>query len=163
MTDMRQQVLESLNEQNIPYTIMEHPAVYTIEELDGIKIDHPESIAKNLFLRDDKKKRYFLVVMQKDKTADLKKLRSLLGCRPLSFASEEDLYRLLQLRKGSVTPLGVLNDAERSVEIVIDRDLSCYETVGVHPNDNTATVWVSLNDLVKVIESHGNPVSLHAL
>ena len=65
---------------------------------------------KNLFLRDDKKRHYYLVVVKKDKAVDLKGLRALLGSRPLSFASEQDLSRCLGLPKGAVTPLGILND-----------------------------------------------------
>ena len=80
-------------------------------------------MVKNLFLRDAKGKRHFLVVLDKDKRADLKALQEQLSCSKLSFASEERLKKHLGLSRGSVTPLGILNDAQGMVELVFDRDL----------------------------------------
>lgn len=78
-------------------------------------------MVKNLFLRDAKGKRHFLVVLDKDKRADLKALQEQLSCSKLSFASEERLKKHLGLSRGSVTPLGILNDAQGMVELVFDR------------------------------------------
>lgn len=82
--------------------------------------------------------------MTHDKSADLKKLKDVIGSRKLSFASEVDLAIKLDLIKGSVTPLGILNDEDRSVEVIIDNDIMNNEKVGVHPNTNEASVWLSL-------------------
>ncbi|GAA0386083.1 prolyl-tRNA synthetase associated domain-containing protein [Paenibacillus motobuensis] len=158
MNATHQQVFNILNSMGIEYGVVEHPAVYTIEEMDQLSIDNREAIAKNLFIRDDKKKRYFIIVLQKTKTVNLKSLRQRLDCRPLGFASEEDLQRYLNLKKGAVTPLGVLNDEAHVVEVVIDQDILQFDQVGVHPNDNTATVWLRPQDLEAVIKSHGNTV-----
>ena len=95
MNATHQQVFNILNSMGIEYGVVEHPAVYTIEEMDQLSIDNREAIAKNLFIRDDKKKRYFIIVLQKTKTVNLKSLRQRLDCRPLGFASEEDLQRYL--------------------------------------------------------------------
>lgn len=157
--DKQQQVLDALQELNITYELVRHPAVYTIEEMDALTLPHKECVAKNLFLRDAKGKRHFLVVLEQSKTADLKHLRQALGSTPLSFASEERLMNHLSLTKGSVTPLGVLNDPEHAVEVVFDSDLIGSTCIGVHPNDNTATVFLSYNDLCRVIERCGNAVS----
>ena len=73
MDSVRQKVFAVLAEMQIAYEVMEHPAVYTIEEMDQLTISHKESIVKNLFVRDDKKRQYFLIVLQKDKHVDLKK------------------------------------------------------------------------------------------
>ena len=78
----------------------------------------------------------------------------------LSFASEERLKRFLGLEKGAVTPLGVLNDEERAVEVVFDRELAGLPSLGVHPNRNTATVFLAFADLEALVRAHGNPVSL---
>lgn len=158
MNAIHQQVFDILNRMGIEYGFVEHPAVYTIEEMEQLPIDNREAIAKNLFIRDDKKKRYFIIVLQKEKTVNLKSLRQGLNCRPLSFASEEDLHRYLNLNKGDVTPLGILNDETRRVEVVIDQDILQFNQVGVHPNDNTATIWLRPQDLEAVIKSRGNKI-----
>jgi Ala-tRNA(Pro) deacylase len=141
----------------VQYELIEHPAVYTIDEMDALEVfqDNPW-VVKNLFLRDEKGRRHFLVVIDKEKKADLKYIRSKLGTSNLSFASEERLMKYLMLTKGSVTPLGIINDEEKAVEVVFDSDLVGRASIGVHPNDNTATVMLSYTDLHMVIQTHGN-------
>ena len=151
------ELLNCLSNSQIQYILVEHEAAKTIEEIDSFHLPNAEYIVKNLFLRDDKKRNYYLLVAQKDKTINLKELRTNLGTRPLSFASEDDLLRFLVLPKGSVTPLGILNDETHSVQVIMDSDVFSYPLVGVHPNENTATVWLSPNDLKRIIEEHGNP------
>lgn len=99
--------------------------------------------------------------MRGDKRVDLKAFRRQHGLRPLSFASPEDLARLLALSPGSVTPLGLLNDQSRQVKLYLDRDfLQPPALIGAHPNDNTATVWIKTEDLIALIRMHGNDVEL---
>ena len=152
----RDKVFSVLNDLGIVYEVTTHPAVYTIEEIDTLGLDKHGGICKNLFLRDAAGHRHFLVVLRKDKKADLKALQAQLGTSRLGFASEERLHKYLKLTKGEVTPLGVLNDDARAVEIVFDRDLSGQACLGVHPNDNTATVWLSFESLLKVVTEHGS-------
>ncbi len=155
----RKGVLDYLSAMNISYEIIDHPAVYTIEEMDSLSFDTNNQVVKNLFVRDSKKKRYFLISVQKDKRVDLKELRTKLNSRPLSFASEDGLYEILGLDKGSVTPLGILNDTDCRVELVLDRDIRDFHRMGIHPNDNTATIWIKPKDLEAVIKNHGNVFS----
>ena len=157
--EIRQEVCRKLAEAGVPYTLTEHPAVFTIEEMDRLGITLDGEVCKNLFLRDYKGKRHFLVVLRHDKRADLAALRRQLGSTPLSFASEERLARYLGLTKGAVSPLGVFNDRDHAVTVAFDRDLEGCGKVGVHPNENTATVWLSFGDLLRVVESCGNPVT----
>lgn len=143
-------VLALLRDRGIGFEEMHHVPVFTIDEMLALDMPDPEHIAKNLFLRDDKKRDYHLVVSREDRKVDLKALRDVLGSRPLSMASESDLWEFLRLRKGSVTPFGVLNDPGRRVTVTIDsyfRD----SVMGIHPNDNTCTVWIGSSDLVSVI------------
>lgn len=154
----QEKVFEKLNELNIKYEVMNHPAVFTIEEMDALNITEQGDVCKNLFLRDEKGKRHFLVVLDKDKKADLKDIQKQLGSTRLSFASAERLDKYLKLQKGEVTPLGVINDEEGSVEVVFDNDLIGKTKLGVHPNDNTATVWISFEDLKKVVDHNGNKI-----
>ncbi|MDK8179365.1 prolyl-tRNA synthetase associated domain-containing protein [Paenibacillus sp. UMB4589-SE434] len=152
------EILELLEQLSISYDIVEHPAAYTIEEMDRFAMPNANQVAKNLFVRDDKKRSYYLLTIQKDKTVNLKELRALLNSRPLSFASEDDLLNYLGLHKGAVTPLGVLNDTERKIEVIIDEDLLPLNNIGIHPNENTATIWISIEDLLRLIQRHGNTV-----
>ena len=94
-----------------------------------------------------------------NKKVDLKEFRKNQQTRVLSFASDEDLKSILGLIPGAVTPLGILNDEERRVKVFIDEELA-NGLIGVHPNDNTATVWLKTMDLVKIIENHGNEVQI---
>ena len=95
--------------------------------------------------------------MPEDKPANLKALRSALEARPLRFASEDDLKDILGLRGGAVSPFGVLNDEEGKVQVVIDEALRDWLAVGVHPNDNTATLRMPLSDLLALFEDRGVP------
>lgn len=157
--DIRQKVYDKLNELGITYEVVEHPAAYTIEEIDELGIFNKGVGCKNLFLRDGSGKRHFLVVAPEHKEVDLKSVRAQIGCSRLSFGSEERLDRCMKLTKGSVSPFGILNDENRAVELVFDKDLIGVECAGFHPNLNNATVWLSFADLVKVIEDHGNMIS----
>lgn len=95
--------------------------------------------------------------MRGDKTCDLKAFRKEHGLRALSFASAGDLEAILGLLPGAVTPLGLLNDEARQVKFFLDRDfLKPPGLAGVHPNENTATVWLHPEDLMAVIQAHGN-------
>ncbi|MGI6728519.1 MAG: prolyl-tRNA synthetase associated domain-containing protein [Anaerovoracaceae bacterium] len=156
MQECRQVVFEKLKKAGIEYELIEHPAMHTIEEMEALELNNKKEINKNLFLRDDKKKRYLLLMLSQDKKVDLKELSAKINSRPLGFASEADLQTYLGLSKGAVTPFGVLNDERRSVEVLIDKSLLRNQRVGVHPNDNTATVFLKLKDLERVITEHGN-------
>ena len=98
------------------------------------------------------------MVLDKDKRADLRTLQEQLGCTKLSFASEERLEKYLSLSKGAVTPLGILNDSQGAVELVFDRDLAGRQRLGVHPNENTATLWISFENLKKVADATNHPI-----
>ena len=153
----KRETLRYLDERGIRYELVEHEAVFTMEGMDALALPFAREVVKNLFLRDKKKRTYFLVVMDERKSADLKALRAALGSAPLSFASEEDLAALLGLHRGAVSPLGILNDDARRVEVVLDDDLRGFAGIGVHPCDNTASIRLSLADLLAVFDEHGTP------
>lgn len=155
----RAEILERLEQRGYDYKLVEHPPVYTIDEMMEVGLPYPDSVAKNLFLRDDKKRAYYLLVCRHDRKVDMKALRKTLRSRPLSMASEEDLMEILKLTPGSVTPFGVLSDYWRTTQVVID---SAFDgrRIGIHPNDNTATVFMYTDDLVEMLRSHGSQVDL---
>ena len=152
----KQETYDYLTTYGVDFEVTEHPAVFNMAEVAEIPLPHPEADAKNLFVRDDKKLHYYMITVQGDKRVDLKKFRKQHGLRNLSFASAEDLRSILDLIPGAVTPLGILNDQERRVELYLDAAFS--ELIGVHPNDNTATVWIKTDDLIRIITEHGNKV-----
>ena len=155
----KQQIYDYLQENSIWHEITEHKAVYNMAELAEVPCPYPEADAKNLFVRDDKKQNYYLITVKGEKRVNLKAFRKAQGTRNLSFASAEDLLERLALIPGAVTPLGVLNDETKSVKVFLDQDfLQEPGLVGVHPNENTATVWLKAEDLIRIIREHGNEV-----
>lgn len=148
-----------LKENNIEFEAVEHKAVFNMEELGDVELPHPEWEAKNLFVRDDKKRNYYLITVKGAKRVDLKDFRKKHGLRPLTFASADDLLEIMKLTPGSVTPLGLLNDSERRVKFYLDAEFE-GEMMGVHPNDNTATVYMKAADVLRLIIEHGNEAEL---
>lgn len=132
-----------------------------MEDLKEINFPYQNCDAKNLFVRDAKKQNYYLIVVKGDKKVNLKEFKQKYKTRSLSFANEKELLDILGLVPGSVSPLGILNDNERKVTVYIDYTLTLDEgIVGVHPNDNTATVWLKTIDLISIIKEHGNIVNI---
>ena len=155
----KQEIYQYLKENNIWYEAEEHEAVFNMEELAALEIRYPGYDAKNLFVRDDKKKNFYLITVKGDKRVDLKKFRRDHNTRALSFASSEDLMNIMSLIPGAVSPLGILNDSECRVLFFLDSDFMKDERlIGIHPNDNTATIWMKVNDLLDVIKKHGTGV-----
>ena len=152
----KQEVYDYFTENNIEFEVTEHKAVYNMAELVDVQFPYPEFIAKNLFIRDDKKRNYYLITVKGDKRVDLKSFRQSYGTRPLTLASEDDLLTMLGLKAGSVTPLGLLNDTEHKVKLFIDNDFFTEPyIIGVHPNENTATVWLSPVELAGLLTEYG--------
>ncbi len=158
ITESEQKLLETLDQLKISYTRHEHPPVYTVDEAKKYWQDIEGAHAKNLFLRNNKGNRHYLVVLEESKTADLKGLSDKLGSGKLSFASERRLLDHLGLEVGAVSPFGLINDGRKAVTAVIDRDLSKSELVNFHPNVNTATITISYQDFEKFLRHCGNEV-----
>ena len=130
MEDQKQRVYDALNKMGIKYEVVEHEPVHT---------------------RDSKGKRHFLITADEKTKVDLKTLGRQLGAGNLSFASEERLEKYLGVKQGSVTPFALMNDTEHAVEFFIDKNLSRCKSMGIHPLENTATVFISFKDLDKFL------------
>lgn len=155
----KQETYQYLKDHNIPFEITEHRAVYNMEELDSIDLPYPEGDAKNLFVRDDKKKNYYLITVKGDKRVNLKDFRKAHGLQPLSFASPEDLKKYMDLTPGAVTPLGLLNVEGAPITMYLDAEFK-DSIIGIHPNENTATVWLQGDDLVALLRENGCEVEI---
>lgn len=149
-------VYQVLKELGIDFARYEHPPVFTVSEARLYWADLVGAKCKNLFLRDEKGKRHFLVIADQAKVIDLKKLAQLVGEKRLTFASEERLRRLLGVEPGSVSPFGLINDLHHEVEVLIDADLEKAERINFHPNINTVTIGLSFSDFKKFLSWTGN-------
>lgn len=156
---MREKVLEKLKELNIEYKEVVHEPVYTIEEMDALgDIFENAKICKNLFVRDQKGKKHFLIVLPEEKRAPLSEIAVKIQSTKLSFASEERLMKYLKLTPGAVTPLAVINDENSEVIVVLDEDLKKEKVLGVHPCVNTATILITPENLEKYIKENNNQI-----
>lgn len=149
----KQRVYDALKEHKIPFDVVEHEPVFTMEDMDKLGLPEKGTLCKNLFLRDSKGKRHFLITLDEHKSVDLKKLSKALGTTSLSFASEDRLTKYLGLTQGAVTPFGLMNDKDHGVEFFIDKELSKENRLGLHPLENTATIFISFKDLDKFLWS----------
>ena len=156
MLTEKESVCAYLDKQGICYERIDHPAIFTIDGLNTLELSSERlgQIPKNLFLKD-RKKNYYLVVLKGDKRLDLKGLGKALEVKDLSFASEDALWERLGLKKGSVTPLGLVNDEKNAVRLIIDKEMMALPVWGVHPNDNTATIFLAPKDILTVTEHEG--------
>ena len=150
------EVYETLDKLNIDYKYYEHDAVPTAEDAARVKVDVPGTFCKNLFFRNHKGNRHYLVILQHDKQLDIMKLVKLLKQGRLSFASEKRLTKHLGLKSGSVSPFGLVNDIDAHVYMFIDSDLKDADYISFHPNINTASLLIKPSDLIKFVEDCGN-------
>lgn len=147
-------VLCLLDSLGISYDIVNHKPVFTCDEAEFIKSMISGVPVKNLFLKDSDGN-YYVYLLHDEKRADFKFLKSKLGVKHISFGSEDMLKELLGLIRGSVTPLGIVNDKDNKVTILFDGDF-LDKKVMCHPNVNTSTISLNYSDLIKFIEFLGH-------
>jgi Ala-tRNA(Pro) deacylase len=156
-------VYAALDALGITYDRHAHPAVFTAEDASKYWDPIPGTQCKNLFLRNKKGDRHYLVVVEIGKRVDLKDLVKIVGDDRLSFGSPERLMAKLGLTPGSVSPFGLIHDADASVRVLIDQDLRGAERLIFHPNINTASVVVSWGDLERFLATRRNSVRIVSL
>ncbi len=151
-------VLGILDGMGIGYTRREHPPVFTVEQAEKHWTEIDGAHCKNLFLRNKKGNRHYLVILLSRKQADLRGLNEKLNEDRLSFGSPDRLKKYLGLEPGSVSPFGLINDLQKEVIVIVDQDLRQEERVNFHPNVNTATVGISTADFEKFLAWSGQTV-----
>jgi len=149
-------VVRRLRELGIAYERHEHPPVATVEAAEQYWVGIDATHCKNLFLRNQKGNRHYLVIIEHQKKADLRKVADQIGDGKLSFGSPERLMAHLALTPGSVSPFGLINDAAHSVRVVLDRDLKSASRLSFHPNINTVTFVVAAADFARFLDSCGH-------
>ena len=150
-------VYDFLDSVDVEYTTLCHPAAFTMEECEAVRQAIGAPVFKNLFLTNKQQTLYFLLMIPADKPFKTKYLSSQLGCARLSFASAEAMSELLHIAPGAVSPLGLIHDTACRVQLIVDRDLAATDRYACHPCVNTASVALSLRDLLeKVVPATGH-------
>ena len=152
----RNKVFERLGELNINYEVYEHPPLNTIEIAQEYWKDIDAMHCKNLFLRNHKGSRHYLVIVKDTTPFSIHRLEKKLKQGKLSFGSEKRLMKYLGVAPGSVSPFGLINDEEHHVYLFIDKQLQHADKVSFHPNDNTASLVLRYFDLIRFLQSLGN-------
>jgi Ala-tRNA(Pro) deacylase len=152
----RKKVFEKLDALNIAYEVYEHPPLDTIQ----IALDYWKDIdathCKNLFFRNHKGNKHFLVIIKDTTPFDIHSLEKRLRQGKLSFASEKRLMKYLGVKPGSVSAFGLINDTEHHVHVFMDKQLQQADKISFHPNDNTASVVIDFKDLIRLFQYLGN-------
>lgn len=149
-----QNILTLMDNLHVSYQLYHHNPVFTVEEADKVSADIAGAHIKNLFLRD-KREQMFLVTVRSTTRLDLKKLSDLLGVGRLSFGSPDRLWTYLGVKPGSVTPLAILNDTAKKVTLILEKAMMNEEIINIHPLDNTMTVGIPPQELIKILENKG--------
>lgn len=157
MTDP-QKVYDFLDAMGIQYEKYEHPPVFTGEEAAEHWGPIQATQVKNLFLRNKKGDRQYLVILEIEKQADLRQLVKIIGDDRFSFGSPERLMATLGVTPGSVSPFGLLHEGSRDLRVIVDQDLRAAEKLIFHPNLNTASVTISVPDFERFLATRPNTV-----
>lgn len=150
------QVYACLERLGIEYEYYEHPEAPTIEIAAQFYRGEGTTLCKNLFFRNHKGNRHYLVIMESHFAMDIHSVEKLLHQGKLSFASPERMMRYLGVKPGSVSLFNLVNDTDKEVTLFVDSKLLDVEKVSFHPNDNRASLVISSRDMLKFIENCGN-------
>lgn len=152
-----------LADHQIHYILHKHPAVFTVPEA-RVHCGHiPGTHCKNLFLKNKKSGQLYLVTIPYEKRLDLNQFRKMISAPKVRFAEHEDLYKVLGITAGAVSPLGLINDSTNRVIFIIDENMWNTEEICCHPNINTETLQIPGPDFQKLIKATGTPMEIKKL
>ena len=144
-----EKVVEVLNGLDIPFDIVEHePADSFIEGIEGVR-------TKTMFLTNKKKTAYYLVIMDDQKRLDMDLLKELIGANRIRMASSESLFEKMSLPAGAVSPFGLLNNADKDIQVYFDKEIMSEKRMCFHPNTNEKTLFLDTKDILKFLEAIG--------
>jgi Ala-tRNA(Pro) deacylase len=152
----QKELYELLELLGINYEYHEHPPLATIDDAIAHWKDYNSGRCKNIFFRNHKGNRHYLVILEHLQKLDIHDLEKRLKQGKLSFASDQRLKKYLGVEPGSVSPFGLINDKEKHVHLFIDENLLSEKRLAFHPNDNTATLVISTEDFMKFLKHAGN-------
>ena len=160
MEDREKIVYKVLEELGINYEKLTHSPVYTCEESAKYTSNLRGIHCKNLFLRNKKGNNHYLIVIEENKTLNIKDFGKKINEKNLSFASEKRMMKYLELTPGSVSIFGLINDKEKEVIVYLDEDIFLKGYINFHPNVNTTTLNISTDDFKKYLEWCGNEINI---
>ena len=150
-----QKVYDALDKFEIAFNLVEHPPALTTEDADRY-IEGIEGVrTKTLFLSNRKKTAWYLVVMDDSKQLDMKRLGEILGESRMQFGSAEKLHEKMSLAPGVVSIFGLLNNSEKDIKVYFDKNILSESIMSFHANDNSKTVFISTDDMLKFVQSAG--------
>ncbi|MDF1573769.1 MAG: prolyl-tRNA synthetase associated domain-containing protein [Bacteroidales bacterium] len=159
----RDAVIQYLQQLGIPFELYEHPPVPTVEEALPYWKDIDSAHCKNLFFRNHKGNKHYLVILDHRRQLNIRDLEQRLRQGKISFASAKRMERYLGLSAGSVSAFGIINDPEKHVHLFIDEALQSAERISFHPNENNATLVISFASFLRFLESSGNSYEFIAM
>lgn len=159
-----ERVYDFLDKLQIPYEGVDHDIANTIEDCREIEKELQIGVCKNLFLCNRQKTTFFLLMMPGDKHFETKVLSHQLGVSRLSFAESRYMEEFLDITPGSVSVLGLMNDVEEQVDLLVDADLLKEEFLGCHPCINTSSLKLRTSDILqKFVKATGHSYHIVAL
>jgi len=152
----QEELYKVLNTLGIEFEYHEHPPLATIEDAKTHWKDYNSGRCKNIFFRNHKGDRHYLVILEHLRQLNIRDLEQRLKQGKLTFASDQRLKKYLGVEPGSVSPFGIINDHEKHVHLFIDQKLQEENRLAFHPNNNTATLVISKHDFLRFLEQSGN-------
>ena len=152
----QKELYELFEKMSVSFEYLEHPPVATIEDAKIYWKDIDSGKCKNIFFRNHKGNRHYLIILEHLRQLNIRDLEKRLKQGKLSFASDLRLNKYLGVEPGSVSPFGLINDKDRHVHIFIDQKLNDYDRLLFHPNINTASIIITKTDFLKFLNYTGN-------
>lgn len=151
MEEREKRTYEFLDNLRVPYEKYEHEAIMTIEAAEELDKKMGLEICKNLFLSTRHSTEFYLLLMVGSKKFNTGKVSKQINVPRMTFAGDDYMLEYLDIRPGSVSPLGLMNDKGNNVNLLIDEDVLNMEKIAVHPCVNTATLVINTKDLIEKI------------
>lgn len=151
MEEREKRTYEFLDNLGVPYEKYEHEAIMTIEAAEELDKKMGLEICKNLFLSTRHSTEFYLLLMVGSKKFNTGKVSKQINVPRMTFAGDDYMLEYLDIRPGSVSPLGLMNDKGNNVNLLIDEDVLNMEKIAVHPCVNTATLVINTKDLIEKI------------
>ena len=149
--ELSMNIYKILDDLGIDYKKFQHPAVFNCKQAHLLALDIDGAATKNLFIKNKKGNRHFLIIMMDDKTVDFKRLSQILNVSGLSFASSNRLEKYLGTSAGSVSILDIVKDTQAAVELIIDKSIFNYSAIQCHPFTNTATLEIPITGIQQLL------------
>ena len=148
------QIMEELTRLNISYEMVDHPAAETTEEADKYIEGHIGVRTKSMFLKD-KKKHFYLLIMDDKKRLDFHEFQDLTGAKRVSMAHDHDIKEQLGLVPGIISPFGLMNNSAHNITVLFDKEMLQEPILTFHPNENTHTIFLKTADVLRFVNEQG--------